>query len=211
MAIREFTLPEDSARRQNREAAAAKCDGGDVPVATQGVRELYRNRVAQFGRKHLSERLSTRLHPDDLAQSIYCSIFHATRGNDVEACDQTGFWQWLAVVAIDRTRRRCEEQGQSAGHSDHDTASQSAEATPNSPSQQMPTSADVVEFASLLESVLLSVEPTDLQILLLRLNGNEPPEIAERVLLDTQTVRSRLLRIRQRIARVLDETPPPLD
>lgn len=185
--------------------------GGDQRAANE-LHERYLARLVNLAKRHLNEKFNARVDPDDLVQSIFRSVFRITRNRGIDFNDDTGFWKWLSSVALNKTYKRLQYMQTLSRTPDRERgSSEFVDASAAAHHGTMPTTAEVVEFADLLESILANLETIDQQIFQLRLEGYTQHEIAERLVIDVRTVRRHMNVIRQRVSEALDgELPPEL-
>ncbi len=184
---------------------------GDESAATE-LHDKYLAKLVEFAKQHLNEKFRKRIDAQDLVQSIYRSVFRVTRERSIEFTDDTGFWKWLATLALNKTYNRVkylEAGSRNPSREGGRAEDASLRAISAGRYRSMPSSEEVVELADLLETILKALEPTDQQILQFRIEGFTQQEIAERLNVDPRTVRRRLESIRERVREISEAEPLP--
>ena len=71
----------------------------------------YSERVLRFLRPRLSEKLASRLEPDDVAQSVFNSFFRGVAEGGFMFRQREDVWRLLVKIAIHKLRNQCRRHG----------------------------------------------------------------------------------------------------
>jgi RNA polymerase sigma factor (sigma-70 family) len=165
-------------------------------TAAQQLFDRYVERLLLLARWHISEKLRSRIDPEDVVQSVFRTFFVRVR-NDHFSFDEADdlfklltritLHKTLRQVAFHRAARRNPEREQSKGSQDQDGLLQILDTEPDPQT--------VVAFTDHLKNFLVKFPPQDQQVIELRLQGYSSEEIAERLGTYDRKVRRVLERI----------------
>ena len=175
-------------RQGNQEAAAA----------------LFRRYAAQLvalARGRLSAKLAQRIDPEDVVQSAYRSFFADTREGRYQLERGGDLWQLLVAITLHKlndqvkhnlAQKRAVERERSFGSEDALIASALG---------HVPSPVEAIVLAEQVELLLRRLEPTQRQMLEMRLQGHALEEIAVAVGCSQRTV----IRVLDKVKQLLDE------
>lgn len=173
----------------------AGLQGGD-PHAASKVFERFAGRLILLARRRIDRRLSRKVEPEDVLQSVFRSFFcrYAEDGFRLEGWDS--LWAVLVVLTIRKCRRKTEQwraarrdyrQEQAALDRSCDTI------------DRAPRPDEAAELADLVEQLMRSAGAREQQILSLRLQGYAIAEIAGSVGRTERTVLRILQKFREQL------------
>jgi RNA polymerase sigma factor (sigma-70 family) len=169
---------------------------GDEHAARQ-LFDCYVERLVALARRRLSQRLASRVDPEDIVQSVFRTFFGRVKAGQFHVEHQDDLCKLLVRITVHKTLRQVEfhkaakrdvtaEAGQ-----DDEPQERLRELLTREPS---PDAAAV--FLDQLEHFLSGLKPQERQILELRLQGYSNEEIAEKLGTYDRKVRRILERIR---------------
>lgn len=151
-------------------------------TAAQQLFDNYVNRLLLLARWHISDRLRTRIDPDDVVQSVFRTFFFRVKNDSFTFDEADDLFKLLAritlhktlrQVAYHRASRRSPEREQPASRTEDDALMQLMDTEPDPET--------VVEFADHLKTFLGKFSNQEQQIIELRLQGHTSEEIAEKL------------------------------
>lgn len=182
----------------------ARCVAGDS-VAEAALFERYVVRLTLLARSRLSQRLASRVDPEDIVLSAYRSFFLAARQQRFDLRHSGDLWRLLVKITLakvvdqadfHRAQRRTVEREQSLDVSQQVHDHNWLEVLARDPS---PT--EVVQAIEELEHLLAALPPLGGQVVQLRLQGYRQDEIAEQLRCAERTVRRWLERAGELLSR----------
>jgi RNA polymerase sigma-70 factor (ECF subfamily) len=176
----------------------ARCRAGEQAAATILFRR-YIDRLIALVRARLSDRMASRMDPEDVLQSAYRSFFDGLGQGEfsIERADE--LWGLLAAITLHKlyrkvayhsAKRRSVQREQSQTRDEN-----MVEAYPELIAE-LPTPAEAVEAVEELEAVMARLSPQEREILQLRLEGYNSLEIAVRLRRTDRTVRRAMEHVR---------------
>ena len=182
---------------------------GDSEAAS-AIFERYVSRLIGLARNRMSERLSQRVDPEDVVQSVYRSFFCKARDGRYELEKSGDLWRLLAGITVNKVLKQAERHRQQK----RSLASEQ----PLGGGEQFPAATEFMarepapdEAAALvdeLEAVTRSLEPHERKILELKLQGEEVDAIAVAVQRSDRTVRRTLEKIKSALEMRLTNSEP---
>jgi RNA polymerase sigma factor (sigma-70 family) len=165
---------------------------GDQDAARQIV-ERYLDRLLHLARGRISQRLASRVDPEDIVQSVFRTFFVRLKDGRFVFAEQDDLAKLLMRITLHKTLRQVAfhkaakrdpkmETERGEHHREQLLALLDREPTPDA----------AVAFLDQLEHFLGLLEPLDRQILELRLQGYNNEEIATRLDLYDRKIRRRL-------------------
>jgi RNA polymerase sigma factor (sigma-70 family) len=203
-------LPQDrEARRRlylqlNSSDLVARWRQGDQQAAAE-LHRRYVQKVTTLVDYHLSSKLAARFSADDVAQSVFGSLFRMTREKSHEFDSDEGFWKWLLTLTLNKTFKRIERERRAKRSPDREVRSPAEmefDEVLAGVLRSHPSPDQIAEIADLVNTVLDRISPDHQQILLLWLQEHTQPEIARQLGVDERTVRRKLRTIRRLMAAV---------
>jgi RNA polymerase sigma-70 factor (ECF subfamily) len=177
---------------------ANQCEGGDRR-AFELIFERYGQRLVKLASKRISERLSARIEPEDLVQSVFRTFFGRVQDHRFTFQNADDLWKLLVSMTLNKLRNKVDFH--TAAKRDVDAEQPLGGGTTSNPSAFDPSGDEpspeaVVAFLDLLETFMRDLRPQDRRILELRLQGWTQDEIAREMNCTERTVRRVLDRIR---------------
>jgi len=162
---------------------------GDEEAARQIV-DRYVDRLLALSRRHISQRLASRVDPEDIVQSVFRTFFCRLKQGRFVFAEQDDLCKLLVRITLHKTLRQVafhkaakrdpsQETSQGEHHREELLALLDQEPTPEA----------TVAFLDQLEHFLSLLGPEQRQILELRLQGYSNEEIAQRLGLYDRKIR----------------------
>jgi RNA polymerase sigma factor (sigma-70 family) len=169
---------------------------GDEEAARQLV-DRYAERLTALARKRISERLSSRIDPEDITQSVFRTFFLRAREGQFQVQGPDDLCKLLTRITIHKTLRQVAYHKRARRDPGQETAQQgSGDAILQIICAADPTPQEAAVFLDELEHFLAEFRPEDQQILALRMEGYSNTEIAHKLGITDRTVRRLMERIR---------------
>ena len=167
---------------------------GDEKAAQQ-VFDAYVNSLLHLARRRISQRLSRRVDPEDIVQSVFRTFFSRVKSGQLLIEEEDDLGKLLTRITVYKAlrqvawhtaaKRDCTQEGEPGAPLD--LAEQPALA---------PSPDTVVAFVDLLEHFLAALRPQDREVLGMRLEGYGTSEIARKLGTSDRHVRRVLEHIR---------------
>ncbi|HEY8505264.1 MAG TPA: sigma-70 family RNA polymerase sigma factor [Gemmataceae bacterium] len=174
----------------------ARCRAGDQ-AAAQVLFDRFVERLLLLARRRISQRLASRVDPEDIVQSVFRTFFHRLKQDQFQFDDQDDLFKLLVRITVHKTLRQIafhkaakRDPGMEAhqGENNQEMLAQVLDAEPSPET--------IVTFMDHLEHFLSQLRPEDRQILELRLQGYSTEEIAQQLGLYDRKIRRVLERVR---------------
>lgn len=178
-----------------------RLEAGDSGVAAT-IHNRYVERLVALARQRLSQKLATRLDPEDIVQSAYRSFFARAQRGDFVLRRAGDLWRLLASIAVHKLQRQVEH---------HSSIKRSvSRETPPDPNglgiSREPTAEEVVGAIELLERFMASRNAIERRVIEMRLQGESTDAIAQQINRTERTVRRVLESLRLEMeSRLVDE------
>lgn len=167
---------------------------GDEKAAQQ-VFDAYVNSLLKQARKRISQRLTRRVDPEDIVQSVFRTFFRRVKEGQLHFEEKDDLGKLLACItarkALHEVARHTAAKRDCTREGDSQAPVVLAEVPATEPSPEI-----VVAFLDLLEHFLAALRPRDRQILELRLEDYGTLEIARILGVSDRHVRRVLEHIR---------------
>jgi RNA polymerase sigma-70 factor (ECF subfamily) len=168
--------------------------------------EQYAERLLACARRRISQRLASRVDPDDVVQSVFRTVVGRMKEGRFEIKDQDDLCKLLTRITVNKTLRQVEfhkaakrnpnlEQGQS----------ERAEEELRRVLDKGPGPEAEVVFADELEHFMNQLRPEEQRILELKMNGYSNREIAEQL----GSYERKVTRVIERIRGLLEQEELP--
>lgn len=158
----------------------------------------YVRRLVALADSRLQAKLSSKLDPEDVVQSVFRSFFIGNSANKFSCTDWEGLWALLARITVRKCTRRAVRLATAKRDCNREESAARIEWQLVS---SYPTPEQAAEVTELIKQVLSSLDPPDQEILLLKLARYTNEEISERVGRSERTVYRKLLKIRSDLSR----------
>lgn len=169
---------------------------GDDQAARQ-LFDQYAERLIALSRKRLSQRLASRVDPEDVVQSVFRTFFLRAKEGQFKIEDQDDLCKLLVRITVHKTLRQVEFH-QAAKRDPHQEESQGDAANDRllQALGREPTPDAAASFLDELDHFLGQLRPEDRRILELRLQGVENEEIAAQLGVSDRKIRRMIERLR---------------
>jgi len=173
-----------------------RCRQGDQAAARQ-LFDAYVERLLPLARRRISQRLASRVDPEDVIQSVFRTFFARLKDDQFSIHDQNDLFRLLVRITVHKALRQVahhkaakrdpnQEVAQSADSQEHLLQLLTSEPTPD----------EAVLFLDHLEGFMNLLPSDDRRILELRMQGYSTEEIAQQMNSYDRKVRRVLERIR---------------
>jgi RNA polymerase sigma-70 factor (ECF subfamily) len=169
---------------------------GDEDAARQ-LFDRYVERLLALARRRISQRLASRVDPEDVVQSVFRTFFDRAKAGQFQLEDPDDVCKLLARITVHKTLRQIAYHKAAKRDPSLET-SQSTEGQDRLMEllDREPTPDDANAFMDQLEHFLGSLRPQDRQILELRMQGYNNLEIAEKLEVSDRKIRRLMERVR---------------
>ncbi|VTS08662.1 RNA polymerase sigma factor [Tuwongella immobilis] len=173
-----------------------RCRNGDEEAA-RILFDRFVERLLVLARRRISQRLASRVDPEDIVQSVFRTFFERLKNDQFVIDDQDDLMKLLVRITVHKTLRQVafhkaakRDPSLETAQTDH-TQEQLAQVLDEEPSPET-----IVAFMDQLEFFFAQLKPLDRQILELKMQGHSSEEIAEKLGTYDRKVRRVLERIR---------------
>jgi RNA polymerase sigma-70 factor (ECF subfamily) len=149
---------------------------GDEQAAQQ-VFDAYVNSLLKLARKRISQRLTRRVDPEDIVQSVFRTFFRRVKAGELRIVEEDDLGKLLTCMTTRKALRQVAKHKAAKRDCSRDGDPDAPRALVELPAEE-PSPEIVVAFLDLLEHFLASLRPQDRQILELRLEDYGTLEIA---------------------------------
>ncbi|OWK37819.1 RNA polymerase sigma factor [Fimbriiglobus ruber] len=154
------------------------------PTAADELFRRYSERVLRFLKPRVSDRLASRLEPDDVVQSVFNSFFRGVSDGGFTFRQREDVWRLLVKIAVHKLHNQCRRHRAAGRDVGRETGDPLAAAVAREPSP-----AEAAAVWDELEACLRNREPRDRAILEHFIRGAPYEEIATAVDWSQRTVR----------------------
>jgi RNA polymerase sigma-70 factor (ECF subfamily) len=169
---------------------------GDEAAARQ-LFDLYVERLMALARRRISQRLNSRVDPEDVVQSVFRTFFGHLKEGHFQIQDQDDLSKLLVRITVHKTLRQIAFHKAAKRDPNHETGQG------DEPQERLlelldrePTPDSAVEFLDQLDHFLGHLRPLDREILRLRMEGYKDVEIAELLGISDRKIRRLMERVR---------------
>ena len=178
----------------------ARWRAGDQQAATE-LFGRYASRLTALARSRLSDRLTRRIDPEDVVQSVYRTFFAEARAGRYELARGGDLWRLLVTITLhklyDQARR--DAAGKRAGARQCNFGSEDSLMLLHIGSRHRPSPLEAAALAEELEALMASLQTEHRRMLELRLQGYNLEEIAAELQCSQRTVIRVLERIKKKL------------
>lgn len=178
--------------------------------AAQVLVDRYMLRLTALAQSRLSRLLARRLDADDIVLSAWRSFFAAANRSRLQVPNDDNLWPLLATLTLRKLHRQAQRQ-----LADRRNMAREMSLNDDDDWQELvsrePAPDDAAQLTNDIEALLARLEPTDREIMMYRLQGEELEAIAVRMKCSERTVRRAMQRIRTQLADYFDVTDDPAD
>ena len=173
-----------------------RCRRGDQDAARE-LFDSYVVRLLPLARRRISQRLASRVDPEDIVQSVFRTFFARLKDDKFEISDQDDLFRLLMRITVHKTLRQIAHHRAAKrnpalelGHTD-DAHEQLMQLLTTEPTPEA-----TVTFLDTLENFMGLLPGADREILELRMQGFSTEEIAQKLGSYDRKIRRVLERIR---------------
>jgi RNA polymerase sigma factor (sigma-70 family) len=169
---------------------------GDQQAARELV-DCYIDRLLALARRRISQRLASRIDPEDVVQSVFRTFFSHARKGDFHIADQDDLCKLLMRITVHKTLRQVAFH--KAAKRDMTLEKETSDAKDRFADMMNagPTSEQAVAFLDELEHFLSRLRPQERQMLEMRIQGYSNEEIAAELHTYDRKIRRVFERIRE--------------
>jgi RNA polymerase sigma-70 factor (ECF subfamily) len=172
------------------------------------ARELfyrYSERLIALVRSRLSDKLASRLDPEDVVQSVYRSFFSDARDNRCVLEQSGDLWRLLVTMTMHKLLDQAKRQQAGKRSVDREVSSSEAEwcGMNSAMLSREPSPDDAVAVLEELELLMRGLDPVHRRIIEMRLQGHSSTEIATAVDRSRQLVALVLRQAHERLSQRL--------
>ena len=183
------------------------------PAAQEEFWARYGKRLDLVTRKNFPAGLNRRLAPEDIVQSTCRSFFTRIVAGKLEVSDRDSLWGLLCAITLNKTRMKqrfhlAQRRALNREQDTHAHTSSGEDRVAFEPASAAQPPDEAVIFAEQLERVMDLLDPTEKQILQLKLDNYSNEEIAARVNRSDRTVRRVVERLQGKLAAALNAGGP---
>jgi RNA polymerase sigma factor (sigma-70 family) len=149
-------------------------------TAAQELFDRYVQRLLLLARWHISEKLRSRIDPEDVVQSVFRTFFIRLRNDSFTFDEADDLFKLLTRITLHKTLRQVAYHRAARRNPARESGTGSPEQDPIL--QVLDTEPDpetVVAFADQLKTFLAKFSPQEQQIIEMRLQGHTSDEIAK--------------------------------
>lgn len=168
--------------------------------AARHVVDCYIDRLVALARKRLSQRLASRVDPEDVVQSVFRTFFGRAKEGKFLIADQDDLCKLLMRITVNKVLRQVEfhQAAKRDPHQETEQGNRSQERMMELLDRE-PSHEAAVAFLDQLEFLLKEMQPQEREILEMRMQGHSNEEIATKLgIKHDRTIRRIIERVRQR-------------
>jgi RNA polymerase sigma factor (sigma-70 family) len=186
-------MPEPSEERR----LVNRWKAGDERAAKE-LFDTYVDRLMALARRRISQRLASRVDPEDIVQSVFRTFFGRVKAGKFQFQDQDDLCKLLVRITINKTMRQVDFHTAAKRNPGQETR-QSDEAYDHLPELLAgePSPEVTVAFLDQLEHFLGELRPQERQILEMRMQGYSNEEIAAKLDIYDRKIRRVMEHIRE--------------
>lgn len=180
---------------------------GDQDAAEE-IFSRYMNRLIGLAKSRLSEKMKSRVDPEDIVQSAYRSFFRHAQDDRYELRRSGDLWRLLAAITINKTMGQVEFHTAAKRSIDQEgelTAESVSHLVAHIAVSREPSVEEAVALTDEIEVLLAMLQPNERSILELRLQGKSSEQIAEELQCSPRTVRRTVERVKKSLSDRLTE------
>jgi RNA polymerase sigma factor (sigma-70 family) len=169
----------------------------DDQEAARQLVDRYLDRLVALARRRISQRLASRLDPEDVVQSVFRTFFFHAKEGKFQIKDQDDLCKLLMRITVHKVLKQVEHH--TAGKRDPHLETEQGNRTLARMHELLskdPTPEAQVIFLDQLEHVVSQLGPTPRKILEMRMQGYSEKEIAAELDISDRTIRRVLERVR---------------
>lgn len=169
---------------------------GDQNAARQ-LFDRYVERLLALARRRISQRLASRVDPEDVVQSVFRTFFGRVKAGQFHLEDPEDVCKLLARITIHKTLRQVAFHKAAKRNASMETGhSEESQERLLEILDREPTPEEANTFLDQMEHFLDQLRPQDRQILEMRMQGYNNVEIAEKLGISDRKIRRLMERVR---------------
>ena len=180
---------------------------GDSQAADQ-LFYRYLDRLVGLARQRLSKKLTQRVDPEDVVQSVYRSFFARAREGQYAIERRGDLWRLLSAITVNKVLRQVQHHGQQKRNPNREQPV-SADNEGGRPYAELfaadPSESDAAAVTDELNHLMRNLNPLQRQMLELRLQGASVADVATTVSRSEHTVRRFLAKARETLEQRLSD------
>lgn len=167
------------------------------PLKAEQLVNRYSERLMALARRRISQRLASRIDPEDIVQSVFRTFFRRAKEKKFEIADQDDLSKLLFRITIHKTLRQVAHHKAAKRDPNQETAQ-------GEHSQELmlellgkePTPEAIAVFVDQMDHFFAKLKPDECKILEMRMEGYGTEEIAKQLNTYDRKIRRVLERIR---------------
>lgn len=168
-------------------------------TAAEKLHGRYLDRLLRLVRRNVADRFGGKFDPEDVAQSVFRSLFRGIEEQRFTLDSEDEVWRLLRHIALWKVRNRVRFYDADKRRLDmEETASAVFHAL------QSPSNESALEFYDLIDSVVRALRPPEQRTLELMISGMGANDIADELQVTTKSVQRYQKRIRDQLRGLLD-------
>lgn len=169
---------------------------GDEDAARQ-LHEMYADRLASLARQRISQRLGSRIDPEDVVQSVFRTFFTRSKDGQFQIQQADDLWKLLARITVHKIFRQIAFHRAAKRNISLETAQGNESYDPLlTLLDREPTPEAINQFVDQVEHVS-KLSPEVRAVLELRLQGYKDVEIAKKLNMSDRTIRRHMEKARR--------------
>jgi RNA polymerase sigma factor (sigma-70 family) len=179
----------------------ARLQAGDQDAAERLFRQ-YVGRLVALARSRLSEKMASRIDPEDVVQSAYRSFFAHARDGEYDVRRGGDLWQLLLSITLHKLHDQVKHhsaQKRAVANDVHFSSEDSLQNLQPHLAAQEPSPVEALALVDEVQSVMRGLLPVHRRILELRLQGHNVSEIAAETGRCPHTVRRVLEQVKREL------------
>lgn len=174
-------------------ALIGRWQSGDVSAAEE-IHYRYSQRLCALAEVQIGQRLRRRVDPEDIVQSVFRTFFRRAADGQFLIDHSCSLWHLLVRITINKVRLRAQYHHADKRNLAIEVYAGGEQLAPEAVARE-PSPEEAAALADEIETLLRRLEPPEIEILQLALQGHSTPEIAERLGRSRWTIRRVLDRI----------------
>lgn len=167
--------------------------------AAQVLVDRYMLRLTALAQSRLSRVLARRLDADDIVLSAWRSFFVAANRSRLQVPGDDNLWPLLATFTLRKLQRQAQRQLADRRSMTREVSLSDDDDWCEFVSRE-PTPDDAAQLTTDIDSLLARLEPTDREIVMHRLHGDDLEAIAAKMKCSERSVRRAMQRVRSQMA-----------
>lgn len=193
-------------RRQSDGSLLQQFRTGCSDSAAEQIYLRYAGRLISFARGRMGQNLKSKIEAEDIVQSVFRTFFRRAGRGEFAVPDGAELWRLFLVVALNKIRNAAVYHRAAKRDGGREVATD-ASLTVTDPNSDGATQEALVILRQAVEEVIEKLEPSQQQIIRLRLAGHEVAEISMATGRAKRSVERVLQSFRTQMEQTLDDVP----